>query len=76
MSQEEFKALCESMELNELGENLRAGLEVLYDKLYKDEGFSSDMVITGTLSSSYPDVIVTEMPEGNPGVHYRETFRL
>ena len=33
MTEDKFKALCESMSLTELGKNLRTGLAVLYDKL-------------------------------------------
>ena len=76
MGEEEFKALCESMSLTELGEMLRSGFEVLYNKLYKDEGFGSEMMMMGNLSSSWPDIIIVEVPEGNPGTSYREIFRL
>ena len=74
MSNDEFKELCEKMELNELGENLRTGLEVLHSKLC-DEGFNSDMMIVGNLEGSYPEIIILEAPNAN-GTAYRETFTL
>ena len=76
MDQEKFKALCENMSITELGELLRTGFEVLYDKLYNEEGFSSDMIMIGSLSSSYPDIIITKVPPGNPGTSYKEIFKL
>lgn len=59
---EEMKERFKNISISDLCELIREGLNELYCKLRIDEGFDSNIIISGKLDDSYSDVYTINAP--------------